>query len=155
MKEIQTINDSDDLFLYFTIIKQMQPQTVLDIGMFLKRIGALCRQVCNSEIPLQIELDALDYMQDDFPIYRKVYNNLYRNGEFPEKKYDMIIALYLSELIDSKELERIWAYALKNGKVFVVEATKEAEEYFFRRAEIQVVSVSPLKRFFLIRGIVR
>lgn len=154
MIEMLTINDSDDLFLYFAIIKQMKPDSVLDIGMFLKRIGAVCRQVCNSEIPVQIELDAVDYVQEDFPVYHKIYNNIYRNGELPQKKYDMILGLYLSQMIDSKRLKRIWEYALERGKVIVIEATKEAEEYFARRTEVQVISVSLQKKFFLIRGIV-
>ena len=56
--------DSDTIFLYFKVINDIQPKKVLDMGMLLKRAGALSRDIGNIEIDEGILLDGVDLLPE-------------------------------------------------------------------------------------------
>ena len=88
------LTDKDNTFFYFEIIKQTNAKRILDIGMFLKRIGALTRQVGELTIQPDIILDALDIPDaPDLPIYTTIYNNIYGDIKKIHHKYDLVISL--------------------------------------------------------------
>ncbi|MCR4842357.1 MAG: hypothetical protein K5840_03725 [Eubacterium sp.] len=71
------ITDDDYTFVYFEVIKQLGPQRILDVGLFLQRIGALCRQAMSCEIPADTVLDGVDVFGGHFPIYDRVYDAVF------------------------------------------------------------------------------
>ncbi len=54
------ITDKQEIFFWFSIIENTGAKLVLDIGLFLERIGAIARQVGDIMIPVNIELDGLN-----------------------------------------------------------------------------------------------
>ena len=77
------ITNQNDIYIFFEIIKQIEPKSIIDLGMFLKRIGNISRQTANEEISGAVRMDAVDYLGDlQVPVYERVYNNIY--NEFRE-----------------------------------------------------------------------
>lgn len=94
----QAVTDENDIYVYFEVIRQLQPSSVLDFGMMLKRMGALSRQAMNCRIPQNIRLDGVDlYPYIELPIYQIVYDNIYDMKNLPDRKYDLGVMLCMSE----------------------------------------------------------
>lgn len=71
------IINQNDMYLYFEIINQIEPDSIIDIGMFLKRIGAISRQVNGFFVPDNVVLDGIDIMPHlSVKVYEKIYDNI-------------------------------------------------------------------------------
>lgn len=76
------IVNQNDMYIYFECVNQIAPARVLDIGMFLKRIGAVSRQVMGAEIPRTVCLDGIDFMeQTAVSVYQTIYDRIYSKEE--------------------------------------------------------------------------
>ena len=76
------IVNQNDMYIYFECVNQIAPASVLDIGMFLKRIGAVSRQVMGAELPRAVRLDGIDFMeQTAVGVYRTIYDHIYSKEE--------------------------------------------------------------------------
>ncbi len=60
------LKNENDIYMYFETIEQLAPQRVLDIGMFLKRIGSVSRKVMDREVPAEVCLDGIDFPNFSF-----------------------------------------------------------------------------------------
>ena len=45
------ITDKDVMYIYSEVINQMEPQKILDVGMYYKAIGAVSRIILEMEVP--------------------------------------------------------------------------------------------------------
>lgn len=89
------ITNDNDIFVYFKLIEQLQPASILDVGLFLQRIGAVSRQAMSCEIPSNIYLEGIELFGENIlPIYHKIYNKITRLPDFSfadDNIYDMAI----------------------------------------------------------------
>lgn len=93
MEQTYYITDKNDIYVFFEVVNQSQPDSILDIGMFLKRIGAVSRNVKNSKIPEDIILDGFTSKDEMIiPIYEEIYNNIFTK-ELPKQKYDLVFLI--------------------------------------------------------------
>lgn len=77
------IVNQNDVYLYFEIIRQLKPESVLDAGMFLKRIGAVSRQAMNAEISAGVELCGIDVMPEcGAGVYGVIYDKVWNVKDF-------------------------------------------------------------------------
>ena len=110
MEEKRVITDAAEIYVYFELVKRLAPKTMLDFGMFLKRIGATARQAMNCEIPGDVRLNAVDLFPEvDFPIYRKIYDSVvpldvWDGGGF----YDLVSFFSVNEFLTGQRKKRIW-----------------------------------------------
>jgi hypothetical protein len=102
--------DSDTIFLYFKVINDIQPKKVLDMGMLLKRAGALSRDIGNIEIDEGILLDGVDLLPEvDAGVYSTIYDHIFTTEDFLSEissmshceGYDLIVAYDMVDLFDS------------------------------------------------------
>lgn len=105
------LKNENDIYIYFETIGQLEPQSVIDVGMFLKRIGGVSRKAMNREAPAQICLDGVDWFQElKFPVWDQVYDLILTMEEFlsdkDQKRYDLAIFLGTDEIIKKLPLLR-------------------------------------------------
>lgn len=102
--------DSDRAYTYFEVINDIEPESVLDIGMVLKRAGTVSRNIQGKEIDGRIRLDGVDFLPDvDAGVYSAIYNHIYAFYEFltsiktPDsfEKYDLIVAYDLADFLST------------------------------------------------------
>ena len=100
----------DELRPYFDYILESEPGSVLDVGMLLKRSGAIGRMVCGSQLPEDLVLDGLDIPGSSFlPVYDTVYDHIYYDDEWKNTgKYDIVLAFFLCDEILNKGEGRFW-----------------------------------------------
>lgn len=107
------INTDSDFIVYFDVIAQLKPSSILDIGMFLKSAGCVSRQASTKEIPENITLDGLDLFPSfHIPIYKRIYNHIYQPHEMPNHHYDLAVLLNLGQNVNEEQILKLWLKAL-------------------------------------------
>lgn len=96
---IEPITNQNDIYLYFEAIRQMKAKSVLDIGMTLKRCGAVCRQVADSAIEPAVHLCGIDLDPETTPpVYHSIYQEILAQESLFKKTtghYDLAVLLNL------------------------------------------------------------
>lgn len=90
--------EENDLYIFFEIIEQLEPEKILDIGLLLKRAGCVCRKALDREFSEEIRLDGVDFiLQPCFKALKNVYNNIIDVSTFlhqmPKPYYDCAIMI--------------------------------------------------------------
>lgn len=98
------LKNENDIYMYFETIGQLEPQRVLDIGMFLKRIGSVSRKVMDRELPAEVCLDGIDlFPQLQFPVWDTVYDVRVSLNRFfaepKENRYDLAVFLGMDAVL--------------------------------------------------------
>ena len=77
------ITDKDLSYFYFEMIKSSGAQTVLDVGMFLKKMGTVSRQALGSGIGMNVKLYGIDTIPEiRLAVYDKIYDEIITEKEF-------------------------------------------------------------------------
>lgn len=80
------ITNQNDLFIYFEVIRQLRAKNVLDIGMTLKRSGAISRQIADSSIQRKVHLTGVDLFPEIcIPVYNIIYNQILSKESFSKE----------------------------------------------------------------------
>ena len=121
------LKNENDIYIYFEAIEQLEPQKVLDIGMFLKRIGGVSRKAMNRRVPANTDLDGIDLFCDiKLPIWETIYDSVMTAEAFledpEEERYDLAVFLGAEEAAEKlpllKMAEALYArakYVLLDG----------------------------------------
>lgn len=104
-----------DIYAFFEIIDRAEVDSILDVGMFLKRIGSVSRQVKDKEIPSNKKLIGVDIFHEVVcPVWNTIYDAIYRPNEFflPEnhQKYELATVIQLEECMDKEEVRSMWKW---------------------------------------------
>lgn len=98
------LTKQNDLYIYFEVIRQLRADPVLDLGMTLKRAGAVSRQIADSAIPPDTTLVGVDFASTpSLPVYETLYDRILTmekllsdTEEFPH--FALAVSLFLPEL---------------------------------------------------------
>ena len=106
------IRNENDIYIYFEVITQLEPRKILDIGMFLKRIGSVARKVMDEELSEEIVLDGVDLFPEiDFPVWKHIYNKIYIVKDFlsisKEQNYNLAMLLGGKEIQIHQDLAKL------------------------------------------------
>ena len=96
---ITPLLNQNDIYLYFDAIRQIHAKNVLDIGMTLKRCGAVSRQVADSAIDPSVFLCGIcPDMEPLIPVYQIIYQEILTQekllkNESKIKEFDLAVLL--------------------------------------------------------------
>lgn len=116
-----TINNWNDIYTYFQVIREYKPRLILDVGMLLKRTGCISRGTMSFEALDGIQLDGIDIFSEYklnvyFSIYDHVYT-VYETDLLPEGiVYDMIMMLSIADFITKEQEDTLFQYAIKHAR---------------------------------------
>lgn len=125
------VTDKDLIYFYFEMIGSSGAKSVLDIGMFLKKTGAISRQVMGAEIDPDVKLVGVDLLPDaHFAVYDRVYdevilddyfyNKVIKENKDSKEKYDIASLLALNEM-DPDDARKVWIYVLEHARTIMTE----------------------------------
>ena len=97
------LKNENDIYLYFETIEQLEPKHILDVGMFLKRIGSVSRKAMDREVLPDIRLDGIDFFPEKkFAVWESIYDSITDAMAFLEsrrqEKYDLAFFLGIEAL---------------------------------------------------------
>lgn len=104
-----------DIYTYFEIIDKTEADSILDVGMFLKRIGSVSRQVKDKEIPAYKKLVGIDFFPEiKCPVWNTVYDDTYKPNDFflsgNAQRYELAVVLQLEEHVRSEDVCILWKW---------------------------------------------
>lgn len=114
------INNFNDIYVYFQVIRQYKPTSMLDIGMFLKRIGSVSRRTMNFEGLDGVKLEGIDIFPEyTLGVYSNVYDKIYKLDEIDllpdDELYDIISIFRIDEFITKQQEKVLFNYAMENA----------------------------------------
>ena len=123
------ITDKDLIYFYFEMIKKSGALNVLDVGMFLKRIGAVSRQAMGCEIDAKVQLCGIDLYPDvQLAVYDRIYDIIFPQKLFineivdKNKSINFDIAVLLGiENYEEEFIQKTWKYSLDNVAAIMTE----------------------------------
>lgn len=106
------LKESNDLFTYYEIINQMEAKYILDVGMFLKRVGSLTRNTVGEQLPENAFLFGVDFTPEkNFPTWENIYDRIRNIPDFMEESlnqiYEVGIFLGVQEALPESILEKL------------------------------------------------
>ena len=104
------ITHQNFIYIYFYIISELQPESVLDVGLMLQRMGAVSRSAGNMKIPPKTVLAGLSFSEKNFPLYQTIYDHIYFYPHDTEQisvlnsYYELTIFLFISDFLSEDAL---------------------------------------------------
>ena len=90
------IKDKNIMYIYCEIIKQLEPASILDVGMFIEAIGGVSRQMLDRSIPDNIYMTGVQTENiAGLNVYRTIYDRIItgKGISTDDKTYDLAILL--------------------------------------------------------------
>ena len=103
------VTDSKAISLYFQSLQGTEGMRVIDLGCFLKRIGALSRRVLDLSIPEDTYMVGVDAPgAPDLLIYRVIYDEI--RDDLPEERFNLGFFLYPEGVYAKEDRERMLSW---------------------------------------------
>ena len=140
------ITNDNDIYVYFKLIEQLQPASILDVGMFLQRIGAVSRQAMSCEIPNNIYLEGIELFGENIlPIYHKIYNKITLLPDFSfadDNIYDMAVCIHVSEWLHPDDRLFFWKYITSHAHVIISDTSdSEFVNYIISNCNAEAINI--------------
>lgn len=124
--------NENDIYIFFEVIRQLEPKSILDVGMFLKRIGSVSRKVMDGEIEDNIMLNGVDFFPEiQFPVWNTIYDTYVTYEEFGEAKvekyYDLVVALGWKQLQNKIAGQNLLTEVMKAARFVLVDSGAKRE----------------------------
>lgn len=100
------VTDKKLVFFYFKSLQGTENRSVIDIGMFLKRMGSLSRSALDLTIPAETALLGVDSpYAPSFPVYEKLYDRVIPSFKALRERFSIGIIL-APDMLYSKEEQK-------------------------------------------------
>lgn len=133
------LKNENSIYMFYEAIEQLEPEKILDVGMFLKRTGAVSRKVMSREIPEDRRLTGIDFFPElTFPVWNMIYDQIETAESYYKKqdteKYDLAVVFGAEDFQKRVSMDKIitktadaskyvlldqWIPAWKNQKRFI------------------------------------
>jgi hypothetical protein len=165
MTEEYYITGKNDMYMYLELLRQFEPDAVLDVGMFLKRTGAIARNIGDMGISQAIVIDGVDFApQIEADVYRRVYDDIEawqdfrgcfgtetdfsgvsadNHGKFKDKKYTLAFLMRCEKIISSEDLNLLFEWMSTHVENVVITGKFEDLKIDTKKWR-SVANVSPL-----------
>lgn len=115
------IKDDNIMYLFYNVINQLEPNTLLDVGMFFKAIGSVSRQIVSINIPDDIYITGVQMDNlDNLDIYNKIYDRIIQGKDIRTENKDYYLAVFLSDLIEECDKKQLFEDIKRKVKYMLI-----------------------------------
>ncbi len=114
---------------YYNIINQLQPKSILDVGMFLNRAGMISRSSSTRALDDNIALTGISFLEHPLPVYHTIYNQIFYYPTYFQEEaltapsYDLTVFLSLPDLENRQTLLSLFERTLPNTAYYFTDDT--------------------------------
>ena len=112
------INNENIMYMYCNVLEQIEPEKVLDIGLFHRQIGGVSRTILNSEVPKKCFITGIDLENSkNYGVYNTIYDEIVKSEEIAglsDAEYDL--AVFLDKKIKGLERKNLFDFVKSNCK---------------------------------------
>ena len=113
------INNENIMYMYCNVLEQIEPEKVLDIGLFYRQIGGVSRTILNSEVPKKCFITGIDLENSkNYGVYNTIYDEIIRVEDIAglsDAEYDL--AVFLDKKIKGLERKNLFDFVKSNCKI--------------------------------------
>lgn len=140
------LKNENSIYMFYEVIQQLESEKILDVGMFLKRVGAVSRKVMGREIPEDRQLYGIDFFPElTFPVWSLIYDQIEPAESYYTKqdteKYDLAVVLGIESLQKKVPLDKIVTQTAKTSKYVLLDQWLPLwgkQERFVRTTDVKV-----------------
>jgi hypothetical protein len=109
------IINKDTMYTFCEIIRQLEPDKLLDIGLFYKAIGGVARNILDFDIPESCYITGVTSEDiSKLGIYNTIYNRIIDNNKLIECGYkEYRLAIMLSDSVSEEDKPGLMAASLQ------------------------------------------
>ena len=106
------LKNENSIYMFYEAIEQLEPEKILDVGMFLKRTGAVSRKVMSRDIPEDRQLTGIDFFPElTFPVWNMIYDQIETAESYYKKqdteKYDLAVVFGAEDFQKKVSMDKI------------------------------------------------
>lgn len=145
MDDAMILKNENAIYMYYEVMEQLEPKSVLDMGMFLKRVGSVSRKIMNREIDKDIWLEGVDFFPEiSFPVWENVYDSMTDAETYFSKgdhnRYDLTIVFGKSAFAEKIPFENIVEQVSQTTKYVLVDEL--AQEWRTQKNFVRFIDVT-------------
>lgn len=146
MLDKMILTNETDIYTFFEIINRTEADSILDVGMFLKRVGSISRQIKDKEIPSDKKLAGVDFFPEvACPVWNTIYDVIYRPEEIfvseNEQKYELATVIQLEKYMEETETLSMWKWLSTHVSYIVTDWELEAVKKIVKVKSEQKITV--------------
>lgn len=148
------LTDETDIYAFFEIIDRTEADSILDVGMFLKRIGSVSRQVKDKEISMEKKLIGVDFFPEiSCPVWKTIYDSVFGVEEFfspkNNQKYQLAMVLQLEGCINETEYVQMWNWLSSHVSYIMTDWNMEKVRKLARFKTSREITINQKKYWFI------
>lgn len=140
------LKNENSIYMFYEVIEQLESEKILDVGMFLKRVGAVSRKVMSREIPEDRQLYGIDFFPElTFPVWDRIYDQIETAESYYTKqdtgRYNLAVVLGIESLQKKVPLDKIVTQTAKTSKYVLLDQWLPLwgkQERFVRATDVKV-----------------
>jgi hypothetical protein len=130
------IVNQNDIFVFFNIIQKMEPDAILDVGMFLQRIGALSRRAISMSFSNQVICDGMPLGdQHVFPVSNTIYQSVC-DMDTARSFYSLAFLLGITDMVSPAVEEQLWTFLRTHAHCVVTDCKQPERLLYLQRQGI-------------------
>lgn len=140
------LKNENSIYMFYEAIEQLEPEKILDVGMFLKRTGAVSRKVMSRDIPEDRQLTGIDFFPElTFPVWNMIYDQIETAESYYKKqdteKYDLAVVFGAEDFQKKVSMDKIITKTADVSKYVLLDQwipTWKSQKRFIRATDIKV-----------------
>ncbi len=128
--------ERDLIEAYYYAIEQKEPTSVMDVGLFMQKIGMISRDFADYFIPDNVPLYGLDFEgKEYFPLYEKFYDKIFDFNEPDKVDITPELALFVNikEFRGKYEPSRLYGWLKEHCDYLFTEYISEEQLDFLKK----------------------
>ena len=104
------ISNENTMYMYCNVLGQIEPEKILDIGLFYRQIGGVSRTILNSDVPKKCFITGID-------LENTIYDEIIRTEDIAglsDVEYDL--AVFFDKKIKGLERKNLFDFVKSNCK---------------------------------------
>lgn len=143
------ITDTNDIYVFFELIRMYNAKSVLDVGMLLARCGALSRQVKDAVISQDVRLYGIPLYLDILPVHTKMYNlisSLSALYEDTDVFFDIVFIIDVDDLFWKADGKRLIQFLFDHSsRIIISDDSKDLHAYLQKLCPLTPITVDGSK----------
>ena len=140
------LKNENSIYMFYEAIEQLEPEKILDVGMFLKRTGAVSRKVMSRDIPEDRQLTGIDFFPElTFPVWNMIYDQIETAESYYKKqdteKYDLAVVFGAEDFQKKVSMDKIITKTAHVSKYVLLDQwipAWKSQKRFIRATDIKV-----------------
>lgn len=153
ISNVSYTNNTNDIYVYFELSRMYEAKSILDIGMFLTRCGALSRQVKDAMIPPDTFMCGIPLYLDVLPVHVVMYDSIASLDSLYEDKeafFDIVFMLNMDQNFLKEHKERLLSYLVEHtARIIFNDTSPEVIDYLKARYPLTPISVDDSTYFMI------